>query len=119
MPSFESYFPTGGETQVVVVIPKSLHNDAKELSQEDPLCHPAWGRIRQRREQLLLVTSELADVEELADFASIELVEPRKQPNKLRRDACKALIARCQRVAVLEPLADHHLLATAWKKKPR
>jgi len=118
-PSIASYFPAEyNEKQQTVVVPRALHGDAKEIGQEEPLPHPAWGKIRSRGEQLILVTSDLSDVEELADFALVELHEPRRQPNKLRKDACKALLDRCHRIAELEIIGDYHVMAKAWRSSP-
>jgi len=116
-PSLSAYLPGLEEDtrpSYVVVIPKPFHAEALEISKEEPLPHPAWGKVKQRRDQLIVVTKELADVEELADFAHFEIEEPREQLTKSRRDAAKAMLARCHRLALLEPLGNH-LVAVEWK----
>ncbi len=118
-PSIASYFPAEyNERQHTVVIPRALHSDAREISQENPLPHQVWGKLCTRGEQLVVVTTDLSDVEELADFALVELHEPRRQPNKLRKDGCKALLDRCHRVAELEVIGSIHVLAKAWRPSP-
>lgn len=119
LPSVEAYFPADcSERLATVVIPRPFHNDAREIAAESPVPHPVWTKLRSRGEQMVVVTSELGDIEELADFAMMELCEPRKQPNKIRKDSCKAMLDRCYRVAELEIIGHNHVLATAWRPSP-
>lgn len=118
-PSIDSYFPSFNERLCsTIVIPRTLHGDAREIAKEEPLPHSVWGKLRTRGDQLVVVTNELGDVEELADFALVELHEPRRPHTKTRKDACKALLDRCHRLVEMEVIGQMHIVASAWRKTP-
>jgi hypothetical protein len=118
--SLSAYLPSSAppERFATIVIPRALQVDARQIAKEEPLCHPIWGKLRNRGEQLLALATCLEDVEELADFAFVELYEPRRQSSKNRRDACKALLDRCHRLIEMEVIGDVHILALRWRPEP-
>jgi hypothetical protein len=114
--TLDSYLPGLEHTPPrSVVIPKPFHGDALEIAKEDPLPHPVWGKLKYRQDRLMVITNEVSDLEELADFAQNELTEPRRQLTKTRRDAARALLLRCGNLAVLETIAGH-VYARRWKE---
>lgn len=115
MTFLENFLPDdNARPSVTITIPKVLREDALEIQAENPLPHPVWGKAFLKRDLLVVVTNCLEDIEELADFAAFELVEPRKPSTKRRRDGAKSLLAKCQRLVQMETL-EKHCLAIDWR----
>ena len=114
MTFLESFLPDdNARPSVTITIPKALRSDAVELFNEQPIPHPVWGKIVPKRDLLVVITNKLGDVEELADFAAFELIEPRKPSSKRRRDAAKTLLNKCQKLVHFETVENHYL-AQYW-----
>jgi hypothetical protein len=100
---------------VTICIPPILKQEAEYVAAEEPLVHPAWKKIGQQGRHFVLRTSDLGDVEELADWASSWLEEPLEPLNKAKRQAFQNVINRAGRHVVLKPVGKGRMLAMAWK----
>lgn len=101
--------------QATIAIPPVLHSAALAVQRDAP--HPAWEKVAKRGRYLLLRTTSLADVEEVADWAFSALNEPEGPMGRAERAAFKSVLERAGRWAHIEPLGSCHCLATAWKYK--
>ena len=101
--------------QATIAIPPALHGAALAVQADAP--HPAWERLARKGRYLLLQTTSLADVTEVADWASVNLNEPDGPMGRAERAAFNSVLERVGRWAHIEPLGDCHCLATAWKHK--
>jgi len=100
---------------VTICIPPILKTEAEYVAAEEPVVHPAWKKISQQGRHFVLRTSDLSDVEELADWASSWLEEPLEPLNKAKRQAFQNVIARAGRHVVLRPVGKGRMLAMEWK----
>jgi hypothetical protein len=101
---------------VRICIPPALRQEAQRLAAEEPPVHPAWQKVKQHGRHLTLQTSDIWDIEELADWAKSWLEEPSEPLNKVTRQAFQNVIARAGRYVHLKPVGRCHFLATGWRK---
>ena len=100
--------------QATIAIPPCLHDSALAVQLDAP--HPAWAKLARKGRYLLLKTTSLADVEEVADWATVALNEPEAPLGRAEKAAFKSVLARAGRWAHIEPLGHCHCLAVGWKQ---
>lgn len=100
-----------------ICIPPVLWQEAKRLAAENPPVHPAWSKVVEYGRHFMLRSSEMEDVEELADWAQSWLTEPLEPLDKIKRQAFQNVIARAGRFVHLSPIGKGHFLAKGWKPK--
>lgn len=101
---------------VRICIPPVLKAEAQRLAQEDTPVHPAWRKVSQHGRHFMLQTSDICDIEELADWAKSWLDEPSEPLDKVKRQAFQNVIARAGRYVHLKPVGACHMLAIGWKR---
>lgn len=102
---------------VKICIPPVLRKKAEELMAEMPLVHPAWSKVSQHGRHFVLQTSDINDIEELADWAQSWLMEPSEPLDKVNRQAFHNVITRVGRYVHLRAIGKCHFLACGWKPK--
>ena len=103
---------------VSICIPPILKAEAQAIAAQEPMVHQVWRKAQQRGRHYVVRTSELGDVEELADWARSWLMEPDGRLDKVRRQAFLNLVERTGRHVYLAPVGHCHYLAIGWKVKP-
>lgn len=102
---------------ISICIPPVLREVAERVAVEQPPVHPAWSKVAQQGRHLVLRTSDMADIEELADWAKSWLEEPAEPLDKVKRQAFQNVIARAGRYVHLWPIGHGHFLVIGWKPK--
>lgn len=100
-----------------ICLPPVLRADFEALAVECP--HPAWSKLQRRGRHFVVATNELADVEEVADWARAALVEPAAPLTKAQRQGYQIVVARAAQWAILEPLGPCHFVASGWQIQRR
>lgn len=77
--------------------------------------HPAWEKLQRRGRHFVIATNDLADLEEVADWARAALAEPPRPLTKAERQGYQAVVARTAQWCVLEPLGPCHFIASGWR----
>lgn len=103
---------------VSICIPPVLKPEAQAIAAEEPMVHPVWRKMQQRGRHYVVRTSDLNDIEEVADWARSWLVEPDGHLDKTRRQAFLNVLERAGRHVHLAPVGSCHYLAVGWKTKP-
>ena len=101
---------------VRICIPPVLRQEAERVGMEDPPVHPAWRKLGPHGRHFVLQTSDIADIEEQADWAKSWLEEPSEPLDKVKRQAFQNVIARAGRYVHLKPVGICHFLATGWRR---
>lgn len=104
---------------VTLCIPPSVKTIAQEVASERPLIHPAWEKIYQRGRHFVLQTSDIEDVEELADWAACWLEEPAEPLSKDTKAGFQSLLVRAKRIVRFKALGNGHVMALGWIEKKR
>lgn len=100
---------------VSICIPPILKAEAQAIAAQEPMVHQAWRKMQQRGRHYVIRTSELQDIEEIADWARSWLVEPEGRLDKTRRQAFLNVLERAGRHVHLAPVGSCHYLAIGWK----
>lgn len=103
---------------ISLCIPPALKAEAQAIAAQEPMVHPAWGKLEERGRHFLVRTNDIDDIEEMADWARSWLIEPDGRLNKARRQAFQTVVQRAGRYVHLSPLGSCHFIATGWKQKP-
>lgn len=102
---------------VAICIPPSIIDHAQAVAAEG---FATWQKLRKRGHHYAVICDCLADVEEVADWASMSLEEPVAPLKRAQRQAFIAVLGRAHRFAELEPVGAGHFLAVRWRpRKPR
>lgn len=96
-----------------ICLPPVLQADFEAVAKECP--HPAWEKLQRRGRHFVIATNELADLEEVADWARAALAEPPRPLTKAERQGYQAVVARTAQWCVLEPLGPCHFIASGWR----
>ena len=96
-----------------ICLPPALSKSWQRTAADAP--HPAWSKIETIGNHHIVHSSDLDDLSEIADWATVALAEPEQPLSRAERQAYATLIKRVERWAVLEPLGKCHVLAVAWK----
>lgn len=103
---------------VSICIPPVLRAEAQAIAAEEPMVHQVWRKMQQRGRHYVVRTSELQDIEEIADWARSWLEEPEGRLDKVRRQAFLNVVERTARHVHLAPVGTCHYLAIGWKVQP-
>lgn len=104
-------------SSVTICIPPVLRHAAEQVKAEEPPVHPAWQKVGQRGRFFTLQTSDISDIEELADWAQCWLSEPSEPLDKIRRQAFQNIVDRAGRHVHLHAIGKGHLLAAGWRSR--
>ena len=96
-----------------ICLPPVLRQDFEAVAAECP--HPAWAKLERRGRHFVIATTELDDLEEIADWARAALVEPPRELTKGVRQGYQSVINRVGQWCLLEPLGPCHLVASGWR----
>jgi len=102
---------------ISLCIPPVLKAEAQAIAAQEPMVHPVWRKLEQRGKHFIVRTSDIGDIEEVADWARSWLVEPAEPLDKARRQAFQNVVERAGRHVHLSPVGHCHFLATGWKQK--
>jgi len=73
-----------------ICLPPVLRQDFEAVAAECP--HPAWAKLERRGRHFVIATTELDDLEEIADWARAALVEPPRELTKGARQGYQSVI---------------------------